>query len=70
MTTFNITIDNTSFLNGITAARDSYNTLLPATIIDSSGNEIVNPDLILTDEKYVEFVMNRAAESYAKQYGV
>lgn len=29
-----------------------------------------NPELLNTDEEYVQFVMSRAAESYAKQLGV
>ena len=29
-----------------------------------------NPELLDTDEDYVQFVMSRAAESYANQYGV
>ena len=32
--------------------------------------ELPNPDLIDTDADYVQFVMSRAAESYANQYGV
>jgi hypothetical protein len=29
-----------------------------------------NPALIETDAEYVQFVMDKAAESYSKQYGV
>ena len=70
MTTFTIEITNESHLAGITAARSSYNAVLPATITDAEGNDIPNPELLDTDAEYVQFVMSRAAESYAKQYGV
>lgn len=69
MTDFTITITGSSKLAGITAARNKYNENLPATITDKDGNEIDNPDLINTDADYVQFVMNKAAESYANQYG-
>lgn len=70
MTTFNVTIDNPSHLAGITAARDARNTSLPQTIADPGNPEqqIPNPDLIATDEAYVQLVMAMAAESYARQH--
>jgi hypothetical protein len=68
MTVFNIEITNESHLAGITAARNKYNENLPLTITEE-GNEIPNPALITTDEDYVQFVMSKAAESYANQYG-
>lgn len=68
MTTFTITIDDEAKLAGITAARVRYNDNLPATIIVDEV-EVPNPDLLETDEDYVQFVMDKAAESYANQYG-
>lgn len=69
MTTFTITIEDQTYLDGITAAREAYNTTLPATILDENGDDIPNPDLLETDAEYVQFVVSKAAESYSKQYG-
>jgi hypothetical protein len=69
MTTFTITINDETHLIGITSARAAYNAALTPTV-DAEGNESPNPELLNTDEEYVQFVMSRAAESYAKQYGV
>lgn len=69
MTTFTIEITGTSKLAGITAARNKYNENLPATILDEEQNEIPNPAILETDEEYVQFVMDKASESYANQYG-
>jgi hypothetical protein len=69
MTTFTIEITGSSKLAGITAARNKYNENLPATILDEEQNEIPNPAILETDEEYVQFVMDKAAESYANQYG-
>ena len=55
--TFSITITDPSSLAGITAAREAYNT---------TASEA---EQIATDEAYVQFVMERAAQSYAAQYG-
>ena len=66
MTTFTIEIADQSQLDGITTAREAYNSSLPASVDEAT----VNPDLIDSDAAYVQFVMSRAAESYAKQYGV
>ena len=49
-----------------TAARAAYNEGL--TVAEGETLE-ANPDYIATDEAYVQFVMGRAAESYAAQYG-
>lgn len=68
MTIFNIEITEQSHLDGITAARDAYNQSLPETVLNEVGEEISNPEIILTNAEYVQFVMSRAAESYAKQY--
>jgi len=69
MTTFTIEITGSSKLAGITAARNKYNENLPATILDEEQTEIPNPAILETDEEYVQFVMDKAAESYANQYG-
>ena len=63
MTIFTIEITDETHLAGITAARTAYNSAM-------QDAEIANPELISTDEEYIQFVMSRAAESYAKQYGV
>jgi hypothetical protein len=68
MTTFTITIDNTSHLAGISAARAAYNNSIPAVITDDLGDNITNPGLIDTDADYVQYVMAKAAESYSNQY--
>lgn len=55
MTDFTVTITDPDKLAGIAAARARYNE--------------DNPDGPLeTDEDYVQFVMERAAASYARQY--
>ena len=69
MTTFTIEITGSSKLAGITAARNKYNENLPATILDEEQNEIPNSAILETDEEYVQFVMDKASESYANQYG-
>lgn len=69
MTDFTVTITNEHHLAGITSARQAYNNTLPATIMEDDV-EIPNPALLDTDADYVQFVMSKAAESYAKQYGV
>ena len=73
MTTFTIEITGSSKLAGITAARNKYNENLPATIQDEEQTEIPteipNPAILETDEDYVQFVMDKASESYANQYG-
>jgi hypothetical protein len=68
MTTFTITIDNTSHLAGISAARSAYNDSINPVVTDELGNEVPNPDLIDTDADYVQYVMSKAAESYSNQY--
>lgn len=69
MTIFTVEITNASHLAGITAARLQHNSVLQPTVTDAEGVEIANPELIDTDAEYVQFVMSRAAESYANQYG-
>jgi hypothetical protein len=56
MTTFTIAISTQPQLDGISAARAAYNN-------DNPKSSIV------TDQDYVQFVMDRAATSYAQQYG-
>lgn len=68
MADFIVTITNEHHLAGITAARAAYNASQSETIIDADGNEIPNPAILETDEEYVQFVMSKAAESYANQY--
>lgn len=71
MTKFTIDITGASKLAGITAAREKYNESLPATVTEGEGEaavEVPNPALIATDAAYVQFVMDKAAESYANQY--
>ena len=66
MTIFTIEIIDETHLAGITAARTAYNNALQPM----PDAEVANPELISTDDEYIQFVMSRAAESYAKQYGV
>ena len=66
MTVFTIEINDETHLAGITAARTAYNNALQPM----PDAEVANPELISTDDEYIQFVMSRAAESYAKQYGV
>ena len=55
---FTIEITDSESLRGITAAREAYN-----------AETAERPEeLIATDESYVQFVMEKAAESYSKQY--
>lgn len=61
MTKFTVDISDASQLAGITAAREAYNH-------DNAEAEGFVP--IETDAVYVQFVMERAAASYAVQHGV
>lgn len=64
--TFEIEITDADHLAGIAAAREAYN----ATLVVAEGEIIEDhPDYIVTDADYVQFVMERAAASYANQYG-
>lgn len=69
MTTFTVEITNEDHLAGITAARNAYNNSLPQTVTENE-EEVPNPALLETDAEYVQFVMSKAAESYANQYDV
>lgn len=64
--TFEIEITDADQLAGITAAREAYNAAL-AVAEGETWEE--HPDYIATDAAYVQFVMERAAASYANQYG-
>ncbi len=57
METFTVTITDPAHVAGITAAREAYN---------ASRSE--DESAMATNNEYVQFVMVRAAESYAKQY--
>lgn len=58
METFTVTITDPAHIAGITAAREAYNAQCAQ-----------DDPAITTNDDYVQFVMTRAAESYAKQYG-
>ena len=58
MESYSITIADPAHVAGIAAARAAYN----------AGREEGAPELA-TNEQYVQFVMAKAAESYARQYG-
>ena len=60
MADYTVTIIGQRKIDGITAAREAYNANIP----------IDNPGPFSTNGEYVQFVMDRAAESYANQYGL
>lgn len=57
MEKYTITISDPALVAGITAAREAYNESL-------DGNQTP----LKTNGEYVQFVMERAAQSYANQY--
>lgn len=59
METFIVTITDPAHIAGITAAREAYN-----------AQRFQDDPVIATNGDYVQFVMARAVESYAKQYGM
>jgi hypothetical protein len=76
---FTVSITDPAKLAGIAAAREAYNAALPDEFEDvpvEGGAEgeterkaiEPKPGTLATDDDYVQFVMDRAAESYAKQY--
>jgi len=78
MAEFIITITDPLSLAGITAAHNAYNATLqltPAQGVEGEEGYVPaqaladHPDYKATDADYVQFVMARAAESYANQYG-
>jgi len=77
MATFTVTVTNPAHIAGITAARNAYNqalSLSPAQGVEGEENYVPaqevedHPDYIDSDEAYIQFVVGRAAESYARQY--
>lgn len=72
MSRFTIDITDPASVAGITAAREQHNTSLPE-LRDDDGNvqpEEDHPDYLATDADYVQHVMGKAAESYAKSFGL
>jgi len=63
---FTITITEDNLLAGLTSARDAYNNAL-ALEEDQALED--HDDYKATDLDYVQFVMTKACESYANQYG-
>ena len=84
MTQFTVTITDPAHLAGIASAREAFNATLtlspgsPAQGEEGAEGYVpavaaqtleAHPDFVASDEAYVQFVMGRAAESYARQYG-
>lgn len=66
---FKITIDDKSYLLGITAAREAYNAALPDAT-DEKGNAVnPKPNTLGDNQAYLQMVTDAAARSYAKQHG-
>lgn len=63
MARFNVDITDPAALAGIKAAREQHNAGLTPARDDG------HPDYLGTDQAYVQHVMGRAAESYAKAFG-
>lgn len=61
---FQITVDDAAQLAGLTFARDQFNAAL--TLAEGQAIED-HPDYLPDDQAYVQRVMSRACESYAKQ---
>lgn len=66
MATFTITLNGASYplevtdselLAGLTEARERRNASLPQTVRDEDSDDIANPDLIDSDEGYLQFVL-------------
>jgi len=64
MESYSIVINDPAHVAGITSARKAYNAALPEPA------EGETKPVIETNEAYVQFVMGRAAESYAAQYAL
>lgn len=54
-------------LAGINAARAAYNNGLTLDVGQTPEN---HPQYMATNKDYLQFVVNRAADSYANQYGI
>jgi hypothetical protein len=63
---FTITITEDNLLAGLTSARDAYNNALA---LEEDQVLEDHDDYKATDLDYVQFVMTKACESYANQYG-
>lgn len=63
---FTITIAEDNLLAGLTSARDAYNNAL---VLEENQALEDHDDYKATDLDYVQFVMTKACESYANQYG-
>lgn len=57
---FTVTITDQKLLDGVSAAAKAYN----------DANKSVPDCVPLSDAQYVQFVMEKAAESYARAYGI
>lgn len=71
MPVFNVTIDDKYKLAGLTAAREAKNnSLVPEKDKDGKYLPIEKHiDYLATNQDYVQFVMDKACESYAKSFG-
>jgi hypothetical protein len=58
---FTVTITDPAKLAGISKAREAYN---------AANAQVQGFVPLATDAEYVQFVMDKASESYANQYGV
>ena len=57
-------------LQAVTMARELINAGMP-DVLDGSGQPILpNPNHFATDEAYINHVVDKAAESYAKSFGL
>lgn len=80
--TFTVEITDPAKLAGIAKAREAYNDSLPEAfeeveVSPAEGDSPAvfakrsitpRPGTLATDQEYVQFVMDKAAESYARQY--
>lgn len=74
MVDFTVTINNKAHLAGLEAAKDEYNNGLSKTPVPNTDPVEYkpvedHPDYLATAQDYVQHVMSRACESYAKSYG-
>ena len=69
---FTVTINDPSHLAGIKEARERANASLTPEKNEDGSNKPINthPQYLATDAAYVQATMARAAESYAKSYGL
>jgi len=74
MVDFTVTITDKTHLAGLTYARTQYNNSLPKVPIKNTNPveyEPIedHPDYLATDQDYIQHIMSKACESYAKQAG-